>query len=212
MPGSVYDDSSPAQSSPPPPPLPRSMYTSPDDPFRNPPNSGPERRPSQDGERRPSLDDPLDRAVPTRSLTGDSFNAATPNFRTPSPEPGIFAQRRPSSSSSYGGRQSARKPSQDYPSVPYQPPGRKSSGENQTPYGNSSSQATAGVIIPNKSTSLPRRHGNALASAPLYPIHEFPPPGVYDDPSQSRKEDPPAGLGGPSWDGFRRSGKHLVEL
>jgi len=128
------------------------MYTSPDDPFRNPPNSGPERRPSQDGERRPSLDDPLDRAVPTRSLTGDSFNAATPNFRTPSPEPGIFAQRRPSSSSSYGGRQSERKPSQDYPSVPYQPPGRKSSGENQTPYGNSSSQATAGVIIPNKST------------------------------------------------------------
>lgn len=86
--------------------------------------------------------------MPIRSPTGET----NPGYRTPSPDPGVPAQRRPSSSSSYNSRPPVRKPSQDYPNVPYQPPARKFSGENQMPYGNGSSQATTGVIVPNKST------------------------------------------------------------
>lgn len=121
------------------------MYTPSDDPFRTPYNG----RPSQDGGRRPSQDDSIGRTMPVGSPNGDFFGVPDPGFRTASPESGAPVQRQPSSSSSYGGRPPVRKPSQDYP---YQPSGRKSSGENQLSYGNSSSQATAGVIIPNKST------------------------------------------------------------
>ena len=258
----MYDDFFPPQSSPP-SPLPRNTYSSPDDPFRNSQNSRPERQPPQDAGRRPSQDDPLDLTIPTRSLTDDPFNVVNPNFRTPSPEPSISAQCRPSSSSSYVGRQPAWKPSQDYPSVSHQPPGRKSSGKNQTLYGNSSSQATAGVTIPYKSTiaedpcvlektdltpggqigtpysslvvpeyasvhgaagssqnaiPLPRRHGNAHASALRYPIHELRLSGTYDDPSVpgggvvAEREDEVEQLLGGSYDLQNMRGLDILDL